>query len=42
MISLAYPWVLLLALLPLLFGYRKRQSEPVDAPAFRTTSARRE
>ncbi|MBY5962224.1 vWA domain-containing protein [Marinobacter nauticus] len=32
MISLAYPWVLLLALLPLLFGYRKRQSEPVDAP----------
>jgi len=32
MISLAYPWVLLLALLPLLFDYRKRQSEPVDAP----------
>ena len=32
MISLAYPWVLLQALLPLLFGYRKRQSEPVDAP----------
>ena len=32
MISLAYPWVLLLALLPLLLANRKQQSEPVDAP----------
>lgn len=32
MISLAYPWVLLLAFLPLLLGNRKQQSEPVDAP----------
>ncbi|MGC8119360.1 vWA domain-containing protein [Marinobacter sp. VGCF2001] len=33
MISLAYPWALLLALLPLLFAGRKRQqTAPVDAP----------
>ncbi|MFV8571355.1 vWA domain-containing protein [Marinobacter sp. SBS5] len=32
MISLAYPWVLLLALLPLLLISRRQKSEPVDAP----------
>src|SRR5690606_28318034 len=32
MISLAYPWVLLLALLPLLLANRKQQDEQVDAP----------
>ena len=34
MISLAYPWLLLLALLPLLFlaGKRSGRGEPVDAP----------
>ncbi|WP_323752124.1 VWA domain-containing protein [Marinobacter sp.] len=32
MISLAYPWVLLLSLLPLLLFVRKQKGEPVDAP----------
>ncbi|WP_372965654.1 VWA domain-containing protein [Marinobacter sp.] len=32
MISLTYPWALLLALLPLLFLTRKQNNEPVDAP----------
>ena len=32
MISLAYPWALLLVVLPLLLILRKQKSEPVDAP----------
>lgn len=32
MISLAYPWALLLIVLPLLLILRKQKSEPVDAP----------
>lgn len=32
MISLAYPWIVLLALLPLAFARSNRKGEPVDAP----------
>jgi len=32
MISLAYPWMLVLTLLPLLFLASRKKSEPVDAP----------
>ncbi|MFN2359548.1 MAG: VWA domain-containing protein [Marinobacter sp.] len=34
MLSLAYPWVLLLALLPLLMRLRRRSSQSVEAPVF--------
>lgn len=32
MLNLAYPWLLLLALLPLLIGFRRRTSAQVEAP----------
>ncbi|MDF0749085.1 VWA domain-containing protein [Marinobacter sp. 71-i] len=34
MLSLVYPWVLLLALLPLLMRLRKRSAQAVEAPVF--------
>lgn len=36
MLSLAYPWLLVLALLPLLFGRRKGQATAVEAPVLPT------